>query len=367
MVMRIRKFSPTAHSFVPLSAEPKNAENKFVCDIRAVDLRDDEEHPSYASNKQDVVHRSRKDISHPTALPSTALHWQPTPRAWTLAYVLFLEFGPRNDAETFAERMTWRIVQQFETPAVIAPQIAHCELLVPPVPHSAGGRVHFGTYMGSSGAKWQNRTLDERDDGINFYLVHNGARWRALPVVLEGTLDDMRRVADRSVGAPYSIAMYATSAPYLRRLSFVWPNASQSPGHCAVITARILSASNVVHKPRHAAAWYSPASLYNDLYTSIGNHTSPHIHDHDALLNVDLSKALPAVAALLHGPLQQSAHNANVDDNACRAAVSLLSHTVFTTSMQPDVEKARIAQMELATELLKWVLIRTETEPSTLL
>ena len=79
-----------------------------------------------------------------------------------VSYVIFLE--PRDGADPNWSTVEWladEAIRRFSP----APALAHCELVLPPIPDSDGGRVHFATYMGRGGAGWQNHALTGLPDG----------------------------------------------------------------------------------------------------------------------------------------------------------------------------------------------------------
>ena len=152
-----------------------------------------------------------------------------------VAYVLFLEqtnATERAHMESWVDRVADWVIRVFSP----APVMMHCELFLPPS-RLAGGqtdeRVHFATYLGGGGAHWQN--VHSKLEGVPFYLVENGARWRAVPVVGPSANVHMRAAAERCATAPYSIGMYLTSARYTRNLANFYSDTPQHGGHCATI------------------------------------------------------------------------------------------------------------------------------------
>ena len=125
-----------------------------------------------------------------------------------VSYVLFLE--PREEPDPTWTALEWvadAVIKRFSPP----PTISHCELVAPPIPSSSGGRVHFATYLSRAGADWQNKD-EGKDEGISFYLIDNGSRWRALPVFGPDAAAQVRAAAQNNLHSPYSISMYLTSA-----------------------------------------------------------------------------------------------------------------------------------------------------------
>ena len=177
-----------------------------------------------------------------------------------VVYALFLE--PHSSESAPTSRMELAIERLIES-FTAAPSLVHVELLVPPIPNSGGGKVNFATYLSPPyKAEWQGADVDE---SVNYYLVTNGARWRALPVFLPHAVEAVRSAADANVDAPYSVPRYATSAKPFRRLAWLLPDADKAPGHCATLTARVLRRSGATDAVPRSSAWYSPSSLYTTL------------------------------------------------------------------------------------------------------
>ena len=270
-----------------------------------------------------------------------------------VVYALFLEeIASPTNAQTFTTWLTDEAIRMFDTSPTIPPQLVHTELLISPDAKTVDNRVLFATYLGSDGAGWQN--VDERDSGVDFYLVQNGSRWRAVPVAVDYDGDGMRCIADANVGAPYSLAMYVTSAPFIRTLAGMWSDASKAKGHCAVLTARVLKAAGcLLSRP---SAWYSPTSLYNEIHAVCVKDATT-TADCDKLDCLDVDSCTSATAALLHGPLSKGTV-CELGDDRCRDAVRQLTENVYTAERSMDTAAIRRAQMQLANVLLKWVLLR---------
>lgn len=277
-----------------------------------------------------------------------------------VVYALFLE--PREDADPNWNTLEWLTevaIKRFSP----APVLAHCELLVPPVPDSDGGRTHFATYMGMGGANWQNRTAN-KDDGISYYLIENGARWRALPVFGASAAARVRAAADANVHAPYSIGMYVTSAWPMRKLAWVWSDTAGHMGHCATLATRILKEARVgaaaeYMLQQHASAWYSPGSLYTALRHTLA--TSPlSERERSGLVSVQPEACARASDTLLRAPLSYEAVR-GVGDAACIDAVRALTLRVCNATEAGDDTAGRIAENQLASALLRWALLREDT------
>ena len=78
-----------------------------------------------------------------------------------VAYVLFLE--PTHDPRRSAGEQCLDVaIRNFQP----APALAHCELLLPPLPAGEAERTQFATYLGKQSG-WQV----DRQDGFGFYLA----------------------------------------------------------------------------------------------------------------------------------------------------------------------------------------------------
>ena len=269
-----------------------------------------------------------------------------------VSYAIFLE--PREDADP-----SWSTIEWFADTAIRkfspSPVLAHCELVTPPIPNSSGGRVHFATYLGRGGADWQN--MRSKDEGISFYLIENGSRWRAVPVFGPNAAQNVREAAQNNLHAPYSIAMYPTSARPLRALSRLWGDWPGHMGHCAVITSRVLKQAGIGSGLRHDSAWYSPSSLYNDLMQSSAAPLSD--TERQGLASVTPTKCAQTIDTLLHAPMSYATVR-NLGDAACIDAVRALTLKVCAAAEAGDPVASRIAEKQLGTALLRWVLLRED-------
>lgn len=269
-----------------------------------------------------------------------------------VSYAIFLE--PRDDADPNWSTMEWladEAIRRFSP----SPTLAHCELITPPIPNSAGGRVHFATYMGRGGADWQN--MRSKDDGISFYLIDNGSRWRALPIFGPNAAQAVREAAQTNIHAPYSVGMYVTSAKPMRTFANLWSDEPGHMGHCATIAARVLKQAGMGAGLHHCSAWYSPSSLYNDLSASVGSQLAD--NERQTLSSVTPAKCAATIDTLLHAPMSYATVR-DLGDTACIDAVRALTLKVCATAEQGDQVAARIAQKQLGTALLRWVLLRED-------
>lgn len=272
------------------------------------------------------------------------------PPTCDVVYGLFLEPRPEADPRwTGVEYMIDQAVRMFQP----TPALAHCELLVPPIPSDEGLRTQFATYFGQQSA-WQT----DKEDGFHFYLVENANRWRAVPIFSANAAAHVRSECDMELGVQYSLARYLTATPPLRYLAKWVPDNRRSPGHCATLTARVLK--NALREteaaPMKPSASYGPSTLYHEVcatanwkgermgaseYTGMSIETSGHVEK------------------LLRGVMSSETVN-EVGDVGCMEAVRALTMRVCNTLSQGDSMSQRLTQQQLATALLRWVILRGE-------
>ena len=272
-----------------------------------------------------------------------------------VSFVLFLE--PRDDGDArpgigFLEQITDAAIKQFSP----SPVLAHAELLLPPIPDSKDGRTHFATYYGHR-ANWQNRTSQAKEEGVAFYLVENGSRWRALPVFGPNAVEALRASAEANVDSPYSLGMYPTSAWGLRSLAWLWGDKAKHKGHCATLTSRVLKQAGLGASLEQSSAWYSPGTLYTALYGSVG--APLEASERSGLTSVSPDECTRTIDTLLLKPLSYQTVRA-LGDASCIDAVRALTLKVCATAEQQDPAASRVAQKQLASALLRWVLLRED-------
>lgn len=270
-----------------------------------------------------------------------------------VAFALFLE--PRDEPSANAgmlERLTDAAIKHFSP----SPVLAHCELVLPPIPDSDSGRTHFATYVGHT-AGWQNRQAEQKEDGISFYLIENGSRWRALPVFGTNAVAAVREAAEANVDAPYSLGMYPTSAWGLRRLAWLWGDKPKHMGHCATLTSRVLKAAGLGAALEHSSAWYSPGTLYSALLGAVG--APLEASERHGLTSVNATECKQTIDTLLLQPLSYSTVR-TLGDSACIDAVRALTLRVCATAESGSDTEMREAQKELANAVLRWALLRED-------
>jgi hypothetical protein len=259
-----------------------------------------------------------------------------------VAYLLFLEPPLEPDPNNTAlESCIDTAIRMFQP----LPVLAHCELLVPPVP-SCDPRIQFATYIGQSSA-WQLKNAD----GKTYYLNQNIGRWRAVPVFGKDITEKMRSECDAEIGVSYSLARYVTSAAPMRFFASLMPDKRRSPAHCATLTARVINhaAPNIL---KHSSAWYSPSSLYLDASSACRERAMD-------LGITDTSHKVPqhtseAIDKLLRGAMT-SANVSSLGNEACMDATRALTVRVCKDLISGDATAQRLSQRQLASALLRWV------------
>ena len=272
------------------------------------------------------------------------------PATCDVVYALFLEPTARPDARwsTF-ECAIDKAVRVFQP----SPALAHCELLIPPVPTEEGLRTNFATYFGRQSG-WQT----DKADSFNYYLVENAGRWRAVPIFQANAGAAMRNECDMELGVHYSLARYLTAVAPLRWTAKLVPDKRRSPAHCATLTARVLKNSGV-YMPLHTSAWYGPSTLYHELCHQAAWKAER--------MGADAVQAMPLQTAqnieqLVRGVMDPQTV-ADVGDVGCLDAVRALTLKTCAAFAQSDEVAQRITQQQLASALLRWVILRGLAEP----
>lgn len=262
-----------------------------------------------------------------------------------VVYALFLEPSMAGYSDwSKTECVIDKAVRLFQP----SPALAHVELLVPPVPSEEGLRTQFATYLGRVSG-WQT----DKSDGYQYYLAQNAGRWRAVPIFQLNASDKLRRECDMELGVGYSLARYISAVPPGRWVANWVPDRRRSPAHCATLTARVLKNAQV-YAPSHTSAWYGPSTLYRELthqatwqgermgagqWTGMATHTAAHVEQ------------------LLRG-VMDTATVQSVGDARCMDAVHSLTMRACNALLRSDGVAQRTTQIQLATALLRWVLLR---------
>lgn len=265
-----------------------------------------------------------------------------------VSYVLFLEPPSTPDPDmTLPESCIDTAIRVFQP----VPAMAHCELLIPPLPEHEAVRSQFATYIGKTSA-WQT----DKVDGYNYYLLSNMGRWRAVPVFGKDIAQRLRRECDQEIGVAYSLARYVTSARPMRFFASMLPDKRRSPAHCATLAARVLRKA-LPGSLEHSAAWYGPSSLYLE--------TCEKTREKAAQLGVGggIAAAMApqtgsAIDSLLRGQMSHEAVS-SLGDKSCMDATRALTLRVCNDLVEGDSMAQRISQKQLASALLRWVLLRS--------
>jgi hypothetical protein len=274
-----------------------------------------------------------------------------SPPPCDVVFLLFLEPPVASDARlsTF-ECLLDKAIRVFQP----HPPLAHCELLIPPVPFHEGLRTNFATYLGRQSA-WQI----DREDGLCYYLEENSGRWRAVPVFRPNAGEKVRTEADGELGVDYSLSRYLSAVPPGRWFSGFVPDRRRSPAHCATLAARVLRNSGV-YEPLHAPAFYGPSTLHNEI-TAATRYTSEKMGaaKWDGM-PLDVAQD---VDVLLRGVMSAETVR-RVGDTGCVRVVEALTRKACNALVGGDSTSQRLSQQQLATALLRWVTLRDLNAPS---
>tara|TARA_S200000501_G_scaffold284816_1_gene269105 strand:- start:399 stop:1343 length:945 start_codon:yes stop_codon:yes gene_type:complete len=267
------------------------------------------------------------------------------PPTCDVVYALFLEPAADTDPRlSTLECVIDKAVRFFQP----HPAMAHCELLVPPVPVDEGLRTQFATYLGRKSA-WQT----DKADGYNYYLVENAGRWRAVPIFQANAGAKLRNEADMELGVDYSLSRYLSAVPPGRWVANWLPDKRRTPAHCATLTARVLHNADV-YKMRHKSSWYGPSTLYHEL-----SHVATWKAERIGAASWEGMPWQTAqhVESLLRGVMSpETVHS--VGDTGCLEAVRALTMRTCNALVQSDSVTQRLTQQQLATALLRWVVLR---------
>lgn len=258
-----------------------------------------------------------------------------------VCFVMFQEPAADDPFASAGERCLNWAVKMFQP----SPPLSHCELLMPPVPSEEGERTQFATYLGRKSA-WQTNAADN----YRFYLVDNADRWRAVPVFSANAAACVREECDTEIGVQYSMLRYLSATRPLRVLAGLLSDARGAPAHCATLTSRILR--NAVGVTAHPSAWYGPSSLYEEL-----SETAARRAEALGAAAQPPAEVAHAVEQLLRAPMTRDTV-AGVGDEGCMGAARHLTLRCVGALANGDTVAARLAQKQLATVLLRWVVLR---------
>jgi hypothetical protein len=269
-----------------------------------------------------------------------------------VVYALFLEPKERKGSR---EGMFSSWENALETAIELlqpSPGLLHCELLVPPIPKHEGARTSFATYIGRRSG-WQTDKLD----GFNYYLIENIGRWRAVPVFKNKAASRLRGECDNEIGVEYSIGRYLTALAPFRWTARLLSDTRRSPAHCATLTARLLCNSEVQTLARPSSS-YGPSTLYRELVASARSKASS--------IGAAQWKGVPMevegdLEQLLRGVMSQETV-AGIGDAGCNGVVRALTMRACNALLDGDAAMQRLTQQQLATALLRWAVLREDSE-----
>ena len=264
-----------------------------------------------------------------------------------MVYALFLEPKERREGKLSSWESMMETAIELLQPS---PALLHCELIIPPIPKDEGRRTSFATYIGRRSG-WQTDKLD----GCNYYLIENIGRWRAVPVFRSKAAHRLRNECDNEIGVEYSLARYITALAPFRWTSRFVSDARRSPAHCATLTARVLSNSEV-HTLARSSASYGPSMLYRELVAAATSNASAIGAENWTGVPVEVEGDLDQ---LLRGVMSQETV-ANVGDEGCNNVVRSLTMRACNALLEGDASMQRLTQQQLATALLRWSVLREE-------
>tara|TARA_Y100000817_G_scaffold297684_1_gene274222 strand:- start:9181 stop:10176 length:996 start_codon:yes stop_codon:yes gene_type:complete len=265
-----------------------------------------------------------------------------------VVFALFMEPLERPDPRWgWPEYLIDVAIRKFQP----SPTMVHCELLIPPLPSDEGNRTQFATYYGHHSA-WQSDHLD----GFGYYLVEHAAHWRAVPIFAHDAAHRLRTEANGELGVDYSLSRYCTSAFPLRAFSSFVPVGRRKPAHCATLLSRVLKNGVPENSPQHSAAWYGPSTLYSELCDRAADYGMALAGGEPSPLMLP-KHTEESIDALLRKPMTHDTVH-NVGDEGCMDAVRALTLRVTDALGAGDLAAQRITQKQLATALLRWVILR---------
>tara|TARA_B110001450_G_scaffold32672_1_gene28320 strand:+ start:7375 stop:8325 length:951 start_codon:yes stop_codon:yes gene_type:complete len=262
-----------------------------------------------------------------------------------VVYAMFMQPGKSSpeSKQTLAERMITFAVNTFQP----SPVMCHVELVVPCCQGSQEA-VNFAIYIGQR-SNWQT----DKDSNEAYYLGKNTGRWRAVPVFGKQAAQEVREVCSKSIGVRYSMLRYLTASWPLRVLSGVVADATQSPAHCATLTARILRKA-IGACTRHPSAWYGPSTLYSELCRDLRDQRiSP-----ETTLMTERTTAVVEIILRSSDDEVQALHDAE-----CFDAIRALTLKAAAAEAYGDTTSQKLAQTQLATALFRWSVLRKPARP----
>ena len=229
------------------------------------------------------------------------------------------------------------------------PGITHVELCLSP--NTRKDDLHFATYLGTK-AGWGHSFGGQR----NFYLGHNAANWRAVPVVARNANARLREECAKHVDTEYSLGRYACAVPPLRAFASMLPEGVQTPGHCANVSSKCLKRALKELEIPHSSNWFGPSSLFLELTSETRRAAAQsYLADREAAVREDVEEKTEsrAMAVLLQGSDDELEA---LSAGACVGALKQLT----MRALQPGLDDValRIVQRQLATALLRYSVVK---------
>ena len=287
---------------------------------------------SFAMSQEQFKCLAKKSLAHSGPLDS-------------VVFLLCLEGSPDADPEWSGTEIFIDKLVQLAQPS---PAITHCELVLPP--SCSEDDMHFATYLGLK-AGFGKSFGGQR----SFYLGRNAALWRAVPISCANAARRLRKECEMHEATPYSIARYLCSAPPLRALAGLLPDAVGSPAHCATLTARVLKRALPEIAPRHASAWYGPSTLFLESQQGeIQEKSTQFMTESQSMLSLDEQEAETRALHVLLNERDEAVCSLSDDD--CQCAIRSLTQRALEPGL--DEVARRLVQKQLATALLRYSIAK---------
>lgn len=266
-----------------------------------------------------------------------------------VVFALFLEPSDVKDARlSFVESLIDSAIRYFQP----SPTMIHCEYIIPPNMGESSDKTQFATYLGRKAA-WQT----DLRDGFGYYLKEKADQWRAVPIFASNAGNRVRYEADKEEGVEYSLSRYITSAYPMRAFAGLLSSKRRAPAHCATLMARILNNALPEQKLSQVSAWYGPATLYQELCQKAA-FAGVHVASQSSHISTEVENNIDTI---LRKPMTHE-NIAQIGDQGCMDAIRALTTRATDALVMRDSAAERITQQQLATALLRWVILRNDFE-----
>lgn len=266
-----------------------------------------------------------------------------------VVFALFLEPSDVKDARlSIAESVIDSAIRYFQP----SPTMIHCEYIIPPNIREKTDKTQFATYLGRRAA-WQT----DLRDGFGYYLKEKADQWRAVPIFASNAANRVRYEADKEEGVEYSLARYITSAYPMRVFAGLLSSKRRSPAHCATLMARIMNHALPEQKLNEVSAWYGPATLYQEVCDKAA-FAGVHVASQSNHISAEIENNIESI---LRKPMTH-ANIADIGDQGCMDVIRALTTRVTDALVMQDTAAQRITQQQLASALLRWVILRNNFE-----